>query len=358
MSLRVVFLSRSLDLSGSTTWMNTLIKTFQEQGVPCAHLIVGRKKTIQSNADIVHYTQQPRRFFKYRMMRTFQIHKIFKRFYNKKEDEFYSEHAEDFLSGKLAGKVLVVKDFSAYLPSYFIQDNFVVVSVLHHQCTKFEKKYHFDRLITVSDAVLKRSNEIGFNVEKVIYNPLDFNSIIEKSNEYDVVADDYLLFVGRLHEEKGVYELLKAYSQLLNENKLDSKLIFIGEGKARIKLEKYVKDAGLENNVLFKGFLINPYPYVKNARLLILPSYSESMGYVAIEAAVLGTNYLVSNYPAAKEFFPDVNVFDMSDRDLFVHNLKAKIMDLMAFPSCYLKNDVENKMNPVLIVKEYMDMLR
>lgn len=357
MEIRVVFLSRSLDLSGSTTWMNTLIRTFQENGISCVHLIVGRKKTIQSNADVVYYTQQPRKFFKFRIMRFLQMHKIFKNFYNKKEDEFYSRHVDEFLNNKIAQKVIVIKDFSAYLPGYFYQDKFVVIAVLHHQCLSFERKYHFDRLVTVSTAVLERSNQIGFCVEKVIYNPLDLNSITDKSSEYDVDDDNYLLFVGRLHEEKGVYELLEAYNQLLKENKINTKLVFIGEGKARAKIEKYIKNNGLEDKVSLKGFLTNPYPYIKSASLLVLPSYSESMGYVAIEAAVLKTNYLVSNYPAAKEFFPEYNTFDMTENGLFINNLKDKIVQLLLYPSCKLKTGVVDKMNPDTVVKEYMGML-
>lgn len=358
MKIQVVFLSRSLDLSGSTTWMNTLIKTFQERGISCAHLIIGRKKTIQSNASVLYHTQQPRKYFKYRIMRIFQMHKIFKKFYNKKEDQFYSKHAGDFLNSKVAGKVLVIKDFSAHLPSYFCQNKFVVVAVLHHQCLKFEKRCHFDRLVTVSNAVLEKSNEIGFSVEKVIYNPLDLISIKDKSNAYDVVDNNYLLFVGRLHEEKGIYELLEAYNQLIKENKINNKLIFIGEGKARVQLETYIENNNLKDKVLLTGFLSNPYPYIKHASLLVLPSYSESMGYVAIEAAVLKTSYLVSNYPAAKEFFPDNNIFDMGGKDVFIDNLKNKIVQLLLYPSCKLKAGVEDKMNPNAVVKEYMDMLK
>lgn len=47
MKLEVVFLSGSLQLSGSTTWMNTLIKGFEENNIPCLHLITGIEGTIK-----------------------------------------------------------------------------------------------------------------------------------------------------------------------------------------------------------------------------------------------------------------------------------------------------------------------
>lgn len=358
MKIQVIFLSESLDLSGSTTWMNTLIKAFQERGIPCAHLVVGRKKTIQSKAQTSHYTGQPRKYFRFRVMRYLQVHKIFKAYYAKKEDDFYNSHAEGFLDSKISNKVLVIKDFSSYLPKYFCQEKFIVAAVLHHQYFSFDKGYHFDHLIAVSQAVMDKSNEIGFDVEKVIYNPLDSSLIKSESNAYEVEEKEYLLFVGRLYDEKGVCELLKAYHQLINESKINKKLIFIGTGKSQAKLESYIQKHGLEDKVFFKGFLVNPYPYIKNADLLILPSYSESMGYVAIEAAVLQTSYLVSNYPAAKEFFPECNIFEMNDnKDIFVDNLKVKIVQLLLCPRHRLQAGVEYKMRINTVVEEYINML-
>ena len=359
MKIQVVFLSRSLDLSGSTTWTNILIKAFQERGIPCAHLILGRKKNIQSKAEIVHYTQQPKKHFKFRFMRYLQMHKICKKYYAKKEDDFYNSHAEEFLNSKIAKKILVIKDFSTYLPEYFCQEKFIVAAVLHHQHLSFDKGCHFNHLIAVSHAVMKKSNEIGFDVETVIYNPLDSFLIKSDSNAYELVEKDYLLFVGRLYDEKGVYELLKAYHQLISEDKINKKLIFIGTGKSQFKLYNYIRKHGLEDNVFFKGFLINPYPYIKNADLLILPSYSESMGYVAIEAAFLETSYLVSNYPAAKEFFPATNIFNMdNDNDAFINNLKGKIVDLLISPSFLLNPGVKESMSPPVVVDKYLEILQ
>ena len=359
MQTQVVFLSRSLDLSGSTTWINTLIRAFQAKNIICSHLIIGRDKEIQSAAHTYAITQQSRKHLKFKVMRTLQLHKIFKQFYLKQEDQFYSQKAYTFLNHNLSPKVLVIKDFTATLPSYFINDQFIVVSVLHHQYACFVKGNYHTHLITVSQAVMEQSKALGFDVEKVIYNPIETDKIKLKSNEYTVREDDYIIYVGRLHEEKGVYQLLEAYKELVSNNKLNSKLLFIGEGKAQESLEQLVKNYQLESKVIFKGFLNNPYPYIANARLLVLPSLSEAMGYVAIEAAILGTNYLVSDYPASSEFFPEENVFLKGKTTAeFIENLQQKILHKLELPNSQLKDKVLEKMSPDVIVEQYMQFLK
>ena len=358
MSCEVIFVSRSLSLSGSTTWMNTLIEAFQELNIPCKHIIVGRQKKIKSTAHEYFYTGQPRRLMSFRVMRMFQIHKIFKDFFLKKEDSYYNKQITSYLRSVGQTPTLVIKDFSAYRPSCFKKNKYKVVAVLHHQYTYLEKNSYYDHLVAVSQGVMNNSKKLGYQVEKVIYNPINSKEIIDKSTAYTVDESNYIIYVGRLHQEKGVYELIQAYYELIKERGLEKKLVFVGEGKAKEKLEAYAQDHGIQEHVIFKGFLGNPYPYIKKASLLVLPSYSEAMGYVAIEAGVLNTSYLVSDYPAAQEFFPETNIFVKGETsDQFIKSLKIKILNLLDEPQTKLKDNIAEKMSANVIAKRYLDLL-
>lgn len=358
MKLEVVFLSGSLQLSGSTTWMNALIKGFEENNIPCLHLITGVESTIKSSAQEVFYTGRARQNWLLRCMRWFQLHKTFKSFYKKQEDSFFTRKTNQLIKCKLADKVLVIKDFTSYLPACFENDQFFVVAVLHQQYKKFEQGYYYDLLCGVSKTVQHESYKLGFNVQDVIYNPLDIDSVENKSLEYQVQEDSFLLFVGKLHKEKGVFELLEAYRDLVEDGCAQLNLIYIGEGKDKEQLVKKITAYGLKDKVKFTGFLLNPYPYIRKAKVLLLPSYSEAMPYVVIEAAVLNTAYLVSDFTSAREFFQEENVFSMKGFRPDIVEMKQKIMQLISEPRYELKDGLVEKIKPNTVVNTYYNLLK
>lgn len=358
MKLEVVFLSGSLQLSGSTTWMNTLIKGFEENNIPCLHLITGIEGTIKSSAKDVLYTGRARQSWLLRCMRWFQLHKVFKSFYNKQEDKFFTRKTNQLISNKLADKVLVIKDFTSYLPACFEEDRFFVVAVLHQQYKRFEQGYYYDLLCSVSETVQRESYEIGFNVQNVIYNPLDIDSIKSRSLEYQVREDSFLLFVGKLHKEKGIFELLEAYRDLVKDGYAQLNLIYIGEGRDKEQLLNRIAEYGLKDKVKLTGFLLNPYPYISKAKILLLPSYSEAMPYVVIEAAVLNTAYLVSDFTSAREFFQEENIFPMKNFRPDILEMKQKVVQLLNEPSYELKEGLVEKIKPNTVVSTYYNLLK
>ena len=304
------------------------------------------------------YTGRTRQSWLLRCMRWFQLHKIFKSFYKKQEDKFFTRKTNQLTRNKLADKVLVVKDFTSYLPACFEDDQFFVVAVLHQQYKKFEQGYYYDLLCSVSKTVQHESYKLGFNVQDVIYNPLDVDSIKNMSLEYQVQEGGFLLFVGKLHKEKGIFELLEAYRDLVKDGYTQLDLIYIGEGKDKEQLVKKIVAYGLKDKVKFTGFLLNPYPYIRQAELLLLPSYSEAMPYVVIEAAVLNTAYLVSDFPSAREFFHEENVFSMKNFRPDVFEMKQKIIQLISEPRYELKDGLVEKIKPNTIVNAYYNLLK
>lgn len=358
MKAEVVFLSGSLQLSGSTTWINTLIKGFEQHNISCVHLVTGIPTSIKSNATQVVYTGRPRQQWRLRLMRLLQLHKLFKRFYKMQEAHFYASRVRQLLDSQLTEKVLVIKDFTSYLPTYFFDNRFLITAVLHQQYTKLQKGYFHHQLCAVSEAVKQNSNQLGFNVRQVVYNPLDINQIEHLANEYEPDEQSYVLFVGKLHKEKGIIELLESYHQLLQTDSITLKLLYVGEGKDSQLLQDYITQHDLACQVKLIGFLSNPYPYIKYAKLLVLPSYSEAMGYVAVEAAVLKTPYLVSGFAAAREFFPAQHVFSLQDKKLDLEEMKNKILSLLKEPQCELNAGVIEKMQLDRVVSIFYNQLK
>lgn len=139
---------------------------------------------------------------------------------------------------------------------------------------------------------------------KRIYNPFDFKAIIEKSTDINGLNDDelklleenYMCTVTRLDEnQKDLLTLILAYERLYQVSKLLDKLYVIGDGPSKNELISIVNEKNLQNQILFLGKKINPFIWMKNAKLFILSSKFEGLPTVLIEAMSVGTFVISSN---------------------------------------------------------------
>lgn len=114
------------------------------------------------------------------------------------------------------------------------------------------------------------------------------------------VSEKQLVIVGRLEEFKGHKYLIEAMVFVLVKYP-DCKLIIIGEGGEKENLKKLTQELKMENNILFIGFNNDPYSYVNNSDVIILPSLFEPFGLVYIEAFALKTPVVAFDTPAGNE---------------------------------------------------------
>jgi glycosyltransferase involved in cell wall biosynthesis len=106
----------------------------------------------------------------------------------------------------------------------------------------------------------------------------------------------FILFVGRLVAEKGVFELLEAYAKLESSVRTEVGLVFAGDGVSRDELMQRAKrvEPGV---VCFPGFaqredLAGLYAL---ADALVLPTHSDPWGLVVNEAMACGLPIIVSS---------------------------------------------------------------
>ena len=162
-----------------------------------------------------------------------------------------------------------------------------------------QSKYMSDNLIQKKPQLLK---------DKVITinNILPVNKIIELSEEPIEIKHPYILYVGRLSEEKNIIGIIKAFE--LIQSKIEENLVIIGEGILEKNLKQYVKDNDLSNRVDFLGIKENPYKYMSHAKVLVLFSEYEGMPNVVLEAMVCKTAVIVSDFKGVEDIVPNDSV--------------------------------------------------
>lgn len=110
-----------------------------------------------------------------------------------------------------------------------------------------------------------------------------------------------LLFIGRLTKDKGVEELIDAFEGCL-ELGVDMKLILAGpiEMQDPLREDYYAKLEG-NKNILYLGKQLDVRPLYALADVLILYSYREGFGNVAIESASFAVPTIVADIPGLRD---------------------------------------------------------
>lgn len=160
------------------------------------------------------------------------------------------------------------------------------------------------KIITVSKSI---ENDVINNVNvredqiQTIYNPIMEDRILEQSLEkvhhdwFKSGSPPVILSVGRLNEVKDYPTLFKAF-KILRE-KMDVRLLVLGEGALRENLTNLSHDLELKNDIQILGFVENPYKYMSRARVLAMSSLYEGFGNVLVEALACGTDIVSTNCP-------------------------------------------------------------
>lgn len=164
--------------------------------------------------------------------------------------------------------------------------------------------YRFNNSITaVSDGVRKDIHKwllIPPSRVQVVYSPLIDEKILLQASE-EVLHSWFklpreipvIVHAGRFVAQKDHLTLLRAFKLLIQQ--VEARLFLLGEGELRKAMEEYVRAEGLEDNVFFAGFDINPYKYFSKCDAFVLSSVTEGMPGALIQAMACGAACISTN---------------------------------------------------------------
>ena len=126
-----------------------------------------------------------------------------------------------------------------------------------------------------------------------IYNSCNFDIFYSESDELDSLTNlienssHVLVSAGRLEKQKGQWHQIRAMS-IVTQTHPNCKLIIFGEGSLHEGLKKYAEKLGVENNVLFPGYVNKYHSLMKKCDVFIFSSLFEGLGNVILEAIACG----------------------------------------------------------------------
>jgi len=179
---------------------------------------------------------------------------------------------------------------------------------------------HAELILVVNQQVKESLVSKGFDRNKIILtsNGLDYETIESIRPIPDQIYDG--CFCGRLVRTKGIFDLIEIWKLVTNRCP-SSKLVIIGDGPEFKDLEETIKNAGLDENIVMKGFITETEKFrtMYQSRIFVFPSYEEGWGIAIAESLACGLEVVSYDLPAYKndnERFTKVekgNIVKMAD---------------------------------------------
>lgn len=153
------------------------------------------------------------------------------------------------------------------------------------------------RTIVVSDNMRRDVRSFPFVQKKisVIHNGIELVPLLSRDEAREKIKmmrgmehvfDGSPTIIGtlaELHRVKGIDVLIEAAASLAREGRA-IRAIVMGEGEERPRLERLIKERGLEQIVLLAGYLENAARYLRAFDIFALPSRSEGFSFAILEA--------------------------------------------------------------------------
>ena len=166
------------------------------------------------------------------------------------------------------------------------------------------------KLVPCSEAIIFSYKAINKNIkfDKVIPNCINKKYFQEEIQIFKMnkKLDDLktIIMVARLDKIKDQETLIKAFAQI----KTKCKLILVGDGEKREKLESIAIDLGLDPKKIFLGIRLDISKLLAKADIFALSTtQDEGFGIVLIEAMAAGLPIIASDVPACREVLDDGN---------------------------------------------------
>lgn len=258
-------------------------------------------------------------------------------------------HAHDFLTSVIAA---------------FTKNNAKMISHLHNNPPWFRKinvktiiyqlsLRRYQHVFGVSDSIFEEyvfSKKISAK-GVVIGNPVDTSKVITLACEATENDESDVLFLGRLSTPKNPQRFIKIV-KLLKKQKENINAYMVGDGEQKAESISLINELDLNDTIKMLGFKENPYGYLKNTKVLCVPSVWEGFGLVVAEAFSLGIPVVATPVGGMKDLVTDEVGFLSEDNEKMANEIIKLMVDNQYY--AYKSANAKKRSNELNNIEEYI----
>lgn len=289
--LKICLVTVTLSDGGAERCAALLSNYFENQDIEVYHVVFSGKVAYDYSGKLFHleHLKDKRNSWWSRSKRFFALKQFF--------DTNHFDYVIDFRTKEYLLQEMIIHNFvfpkfiqtiHSYKIKSYVPKNKFLAKLLYRNCQQF---------ISVSKGIQEKVNKnYNFLPTKLIYNPIDFEFISNQSKQEVTNDFQYVLSAGSMNKNiKQFNKLIECYANSILPSK-KIKLIIVGEGKLKNKWIKLAESLNLQDMVIFKGNVKNPFRYYKNAIFTISTSKYEGMPMVLLESLACGTPIISWDY--------------------------------------------------------------
>ena len=289
--LKICLVTVTLSDGGAERCAALLSNYFENQDIEVYHVVFSGKVAYDYSGKLFHleHLKDKRNSWWSRSKRFFALKQFF--------DTNHFDYVIDFRTKEYLLQEMIIHNFvfpkfiqtiHSYKIKSYVPKNKFLAKLLYRNCQQF---------ISVSKGIQEKVNKnYNFLPTKLIYNPIDFEFISNQSKQEVTNDFQYVLSAGSMNKNiKQFNKLIECYANSILPSK-KIKLIILGEGKLKNKWIKLAESYNLQDLVIFKGNVKNPFRYYKNALFTISTSKYEGMPMVLLESLACGTPIISWDY--------------------------------------------------------------
>jgi glycosyltransferase involved in cell wall biosynthesis len=289
--LRICIVSEQLAGGGAERCSAVLSQFLANHNCEVHHIVVIDKISYEYSGNLLNLGKL--KSDKYNLYDRVLRFKVLVQFFNSNTFDFIidtrvvNRQFQEFFITKFIYNAPVIKIVHSFMTElYFPKNRFLA----QHIFSKVKK------IITVSNSIkTKIEKEYHYHQVATIYNPIDLKFIDNKAKLFANYDFEYILAVGNMNTNVKQFDhLIDCYSKS-DLPKHNIKLVILGEGLLQNGFLDLVKKLKLEDKVLFKGLVENPFLFYKTALFTVLTSKNEGFPTVLLESLASETPVVAYN---------------------------------------------------------------